>query len=332
MLRFEFGKTLLVFGLFALHSDFRFLEAERIPSERFAVKSYVEILFNLFTLLFERFRALLYVFFAAAYAFLSVSLFEFFLLYAAVRIETTIDCVLDFDDLFLLDLVVVGTLEYLAHFKQVLIEFFRVGLEIHFFLVGFGRHFFETFHFNGTFHNHFRLDFLRLFDFFFYFFFRLLFRLFFFFGFRRSFGWNFLVRFFVFFGFDFLNIVLFFFVFFLFFEFLRVLVAVYLVFLEVHISDTQEIGKFLVFHVEIGLALIVQALKHHSVERHHTAQSLLAFGVDGIVFHFVRRGKTARLLISLDKLPKRECFLEVRLFQNDVRTHDRRTNGRGIAH
>ena len=273
---------------------------------------------------------------------MSVAFVKFFLLDSAIGRQATIDCVARLDDLFLLDFVVVGALENLAYFKQVLIEFFRVGFEIDLFLIGFGRHLFETLHFHRVFDNDFFFYFLRFFNLFFYLFFfdfGRSFRLFFlgllgFFG--RSFGFllgrDFLFGFRVLLRLHLFDILVFFLVCLLILEFLGVFVAIDFVFFKIHLTDAKEVRKLLVLHVHIRFALIVQTLEHHRVERHHTADSLCAFVVDIVVLDFVGRGKTCGLLISFDKLPKCKRLLEIRLFQNDVRTHNRRTDRCGIAH
>ncbi len=319
------------------------METERVHTEVCRIGCRIRVSFEFFTLFSERFGALSDVLSAAAYAFLSVALVEFLLLDSAIRRKATVDCVTCLDDFLLLDLVVVGTFEYLADFKQVLIEFFRVGFEIDFFLIRFRRHFLETLDLYRVFYDDLFFYFLRFFNLFFYLFFfdfgrnfRLLFfRLFlllFLLLFGRRFGRNFLFRFLVFLRLHFLDVLVFVLVFLFVVEFLRVFVAVDFVLFKVHFANAQEVGKLFVFHIHIRLALVVQTLKNHSVESYHTVESLCAFVVDFVVLDFVGRRKACRLLIGFDKLPKSKCFFEVRLFQDDVRTHNRRTHGRGIAH
>ena len=236
------------------------------------------------------------IFSATAYALLSVALVKLFLLDSAIRRQATIDCIARFDDFFLLDLVVVGTFEDLSHLEKMLIEFFRIGFEIHFFLIRFRRHLFEAFDFDGMFDNDFFFDFLRLFNLFFYLFFLdfgrsfgLIFFLLRFLFFGRSFGGNFLFGFGVLLRFHLFDIVLFFLVFLFVFELLSVFVAVDFVLFEIHLTDAEEVGKLLVIHVHIRFALVVQTLEHHCVEGYHTVEPLRAFGVYFVVLNLVGR-------------------------------------------
>ncbi len=91
-------------------------------------------------------RTLRHILFTAAYTIVPVLLVNLVLLDSTVCVKTTVDSVLNLGNILGCKSVVLGLLVKLSYFKQMLIEFIGVIVDIGLLLVGFRRHFLYNLH------------------------------------------------------------------------------------------------------------------------------------------------------------------------------------------